>query len=306
MATTCRLDPLLAVVLLAALVPARAVGSAPGPEHAGRQLIGGPVVSNAGPPPAPAGRGWRHLSQGRFSQALYSFARQAAASPGAEPKVGYALSAASLGAVSRGVASMRRALRVDPESLPGINIDEDLQPTVQRLIERYSVTGSRDLHDRDRAFMIASLHYLLRDLDSAHTAIRLAIRAGDERPSTANLERVIEQELVDRARRDSNEQPTSRIDHQPTAGEVQAATAAAEESEAQLQEVLDALDELVNAALDLQRSLLKKIEPPLPPVSRGDSPRRGEGPGEDIGEDSAQGEVEGLGEGPDKVQNNDP
>lgn len=87
---------------------------------------------------------------------------------------------------------------------------------------------------------------------------------------------------------------------------MQAATAAAEESEAQLQEVLDALDELVNAALDLQRSLLKKIEPPLPPVSRGDSPRRAEGAGEDIGEDSAQGEVEGLGEGPDKVQNNDP
>ena len=89
MATTRRLDPPLAVVLLAALVPARAVWSAPGPEHAGRQFIGGPVVSNAGPPPAPAGRGWRHLSQGRFSQALYSFARQAAASPGAEPKVGY-------------------------------------------------------------------------------------------------------------------------------------------------------------------------------------------------------------------------
>ena len=225
-----------------------------------------PGLSAGGQEHTMEGRGWTHLSAGRFSQALYSFAHQASRNPteGAA-KVGYALSAAALGGLSRSVGAMRCALRIDPESMHSLSIDEQLQPGIERLIECYEAFGCEIGHNHDMAFMIASLYYLLHDLESARTAIELAEEEGDRKPSTANLRSLIEQELADEARPDGDDRARLGAHHQPRAQEVEAATAVMEEHEPQLQEVLDALDEIIDAALKLQESLLQAL-PTLEPT----------------------------------------
>ena len=162
------------------LITALAFLAAPAQAHGfgcqlGHHCAYDPGLSAGGQEHTMEGRGWTHLSAGRFSQALYSFAHQASRKPteGAA-KVGYALSAAALGGLSRSVGAMRCALRIDPESMHSLSIDEQLQSGIERLIESYEAFGCEIGHNHDMAFMIASLYYLLRDLESARTAIELA------------------------------------------------------------------------------------------------------------------------------------
>ncbi|MFQ5785191.1 MAG: hypothetical protein ACE5H8_10255, partial [Alphaproteobacteria bacterium] len=127
---------------------------------------------------------------GGYEQALSNFARQANGHPSQGlPKVGYALSAALAGDLGRGVWAMRRALRIDPHAVHYVYIGDTLRPKVEYLVGRYRSRSDRG--DEGATFMLASLHYLLRDTASARDEIDLAVANGDRNPSTVNLEQLI-------------------------------------------------------------------------------------------------------------------
>ncbi len=129
------------------------------------------------------GSGWAYLREGRPDKALQVFAREAPlhANDGVL-KVGYALASAARGDRSRGVWAMRRALQIDPNVLHYIHLDDQLRPLVRRLVDTYA-------RYPDQAFMVAALHYLLRDRGAAQKAIHHAARDGAA--STKNLARLI-------------------------------------------------------------------------------------------------------------------
>ncbi len=106
-----------------------------------------------------------------------------------------------IGDLGQGVWAMRRAFRVDPESTHYIVIDDKLRPMIRTLLERYQGVSAPNGNITDAAFMLASLHYLLRDLDHARSAIERASEEGDRTESTANLARQIAKAIA--------EQPTS-------------------------------------------------------------------------------------------------
>ena len=129
------------------------------------------------------GLGWVHLREGRPDTALQVFAREAPLHPNdGVIKVGYALASAARGDRSRGVWAMRRALRIDPKVLHYIHLDDQLRSFVRRLVD----TNARY---PDQAFMVAALHYLLRNREAAQEAIHRAGRDGAA--STKNLARLI-------------------------------------------------------------------------------------------------------------------
>ncbi len=143
-----------------------------------------------------SGGGWALLSDGQYSQALRRFLVEAENNPSkGTPKVGYALASAGLGNLSRAVWAMRRAFSHDPDSVHYVVIDERLRPRVQHLVEQYDAILERTAHNSEAAFMLAALNYLLGDIESARTAIDLAIEDGGRNSSTTNLKRLIDKEL---------------------------------------------------------------------------------------------------------------
>ena len=87
---------------------------------------------------------------------------------------------------------MRRALRIDPDSLHYVTIDDQLRPLIQRLTQDYQRSLQHDAHDRDAALMLASLHYLLRDAGQANVIVEQAIAEGDQTESALHLKRLID------------------------------------------------------------------------------------------------------------------
>ncbi len=143
---------------------------------------------------APAtGAAWNLLATDRPADALREFGRQAASDPdNGVPKVGYALASAMTGDLTRGVWAMRRALRSHPHSLQYVTINEQLRPKVEHLTHQYEQALDHTTQDHDAAFMVASLHHLLRNTEKAHHAIERAIRDGDLSVSAKNLTQLIE------------------------------------------------------------------------------------------------------------------
>jgi hypothetical protein len=140
------------------------------------------------------GQGWTLLVEGRPSDALRAFGRQATNNPAkGGPKVGYALAAASSGDLNRGIWAMRRALRIDPAALHYIMLDAALRPTVSELIARYASEAERSTSSREAAFMLASLYYLNGDADAARASLSTAIDGGDRSESSARLQTLIEE-----------------------------------------------------------------------------------------------------------------
>lgn len=137
------------------------------------------------------GSGWRELADGSYSQALSTFADLAEANPNKGiPKVGYALASAAGGDQDRGIWAMRRALRIDPNAIHYVAIDDRLRPRIQDLVSRYQQSMGTG-RNADAAFMVASLHYLLGDTSSARSAIDVAVGRADYAASTTNLQRLI-------------------------------------------------------------------------------------------------------------------
>jgi len=141
------------------------------------------------------GNGWTLLGNNQASAALTDFGRQAQASPSkGQPKVGYALASADLGRLDKGIWAMRRALRTDPNALHYVTLDQQLDAKVEQIIRQYEKKLVYSASDSDAAFMLASLHYLRRDIEAARTNIDQAMLARRSSTSTRNLKDLIDKE----------------------------------------------------------------------------------------------------------------
>ncbi len=135
---------------------------------------------------------WRLLARGRDYDALRHFSRMARLRPAeGEPKIGYALAVAGLGDLRRGARAMRRALRIDPESLLNLTIDGRLRSRIHALTAGYHTRLENNQADRDAAFMLAVLYGLIGDTESARYAMGLLESGGDQTPSAMDLRRLI-------------------------------------------------------------------------------------------------------------------
>ncbi len=145
-----------------------------------------------GAPTFEFGLGWKLFGDGKPYDALRVFAQEATddAKDGVA-KVGVALAAADTGDLARGVWSMRRALRVDPEGLRYVPIDRRSAGRVRQLMVEYRKEQSAPEKRRDHAFMLAALHYLLDEDEAARDEVRLAIEYGDRSNSANNLSKIL-------------------------------------------------------------------------------------------------------------------
>jgi hypothetical protein len=139
--------------------------------------------------------GWRLLGQNNPREALDVFATQAGKNHNdGVPKVGYALSAAMQGDLNKAAWAMRRAFRIDPDSLHYLKIDALLRTRIDMLLAEYHdqlnyAQGNRHV---DVAFMIAALNYLIHENDAARAAIEASVdKLGDNSPSALNLQRLV-------------------------------------------------------------------------------------------------------------------
>lgn len=135
--------------------------------------------------------GWSFLARGEAHKALKIFTIQTRNDPGNSIlKVGYALAVAETGDLHKGISEMRGALRLDPDSLHQLILDEDLQGIVKNLLSQYEDDSSHTtLATAARNFMISSLYYLLGDAESAG----LVLPVQDTDSSTRNLDHLIRQ-----------------------------------------------------------------------------------------------------------------
>ena len=138
------------------------------------------------------GAGWRLYGEGKSYDALRVFAQQASRDEeDGVAKVGVALAAAETGDLARGVWSMRRALRIDPEGLRYVPIDRRVGERIRHLMVEYRRNPGSAEKRRDHAFMLSALHYLLDENDAARDELRLAVEFGDRTNSVNNLEKIL-------------------------------------------------------------------------------------------------------------------
>jgi len=125
--------------------------------------------------------GWYLLARDKPYDAYKVFADQAENAPNeGAPKVGYALAAGLQGDLNKGTWAMRRAFRIDPDSLHYVELEPSVQSKVKTLINDYD--------HRDNAFMVAALQYLLHNDEAAREAIDRAVDDDrDNSESTRNL-----------------------------------------------------------------------------------------------------------------------
>ncbi len=136
------------------------------------------------------GAGWSLLREGKYADAVRAFSNLAAKHPkdGAF-KLGFALAAAHTHR-ERGAWAMRRALRIHPNALHYLELDEKLKYQVHGLVDTYGAALD-ELERPDEAFMVAALQYLLQDRKAAHKAAVRAARDGDQDQSLTNLNKLI-------------------------------------------------------------------------------------------------------------------
>ena len=140
---------------------------------------------------------WDILSKGQASSALTIFAKEAENNPKAGiPKVGYALAAASFGNLSTGVWAMRKAFKVDPDSLHYLQLDEAGLHVINTLIDKYQYSLKQEDNFLNEAFMVSALNYLKHDYIASLEAVDHAIKNGDENTSVHNLQRLITHQLA--------------------------------------------------------------------------------------------------------------
>lgn len=89
---------------------------------------------------------------------------------------------------------MRRAARIDPQSIHYVNVDPQLAAELDRLTLQYQANLDRDQRDQESAFMVASLQYLAGNMETARNALQKAVEYGDNRISAQNLARLIEED----------------------------------------------------------------------------------------------------------------
>lgn len=140
---------------------------------------------------------WEALAQGQVRVALKQFSSEARAYPKAAiPKIGYSLSAAASGDLKQGVLAMRRAFKIDPESLRHYQFDQGIRSMVNDLIGKYQYSLKHNGRHKDEAFMVAALSYLINDYTTAYHALQRAEHDGDRSRSWKNLRDFLEETQI--------------------------------------------------------------------------------------------------------------
>lgn len=149
---------------------------------------GGTTRTSSNPPTVTAEQGWDLLSKGQSGDAVRVFGSLVQSDKkNGKLKVGYSLAAASAGDLDKGVWVMRRAFRIDPDSLHYLDVGEDLELVMDDLASRYQDTRDHSIPSRDADFMAAAIHYLLHD----NTAAADTVDKEDGSKSAVNLKRLI-------------------------------------------------------------------------------------------------------------------
>lgn len=131
--------------------------------------------------------GWELIIKDRPKKALDIFGHFAKNSPHeGDAKIGYAIAAAQNRQMFDGVVAMRRALKYDPDSLNRVPVDDTLRREIHELTKNYQ-SRFYGLTESDKQFMIASLYYLMNDLDRCIAALKKNHAARDQAVSTLNL-----------------------------------------------------------------------------------------------------------------------
>jgi len=135
--------------------------------------------------------GWDWLAKGNADYALDIFAIQSQQNLNAgEPKVGFAIAAATIGEKDRAIHAMRKAVRIDANALNNIDINT-IKPTVKKLTEDFQSGTNNKPEDADVAFMMASLFYLQQDYETANTLIA----ENDQSQSANNLRELLKSNI---------------------------------------------------------------------------------------------------------------
>lgn len=131
--------------------------------------------------------GWELIRKDRPEKALQLFRHLAGNAPyEGEAKIGVAIAAAQNRQMFDGVVAMRRALKYDPDALNRVSVDDRLRREIHELTENYQ-SRFHGLSASDTHFMVASLYYLMNDLDRCMAALEKNQAAGDRAVSTLNL-----------------------------------------------------------------------------------------------------------------------
>ncbi len=146
---------------------------------------------------------WNALKQGKFDIALDYFIQDAQNHPNSGlPKVGYALSVASLGDLEIATKVMRNAFAINPEafkinpdSLRHQHLDKKSLTLINNLIHQFSAAQN---DDANHAFMLAALNYLKHHYSAAKKSVSFAQQYGDNSQSVSNLQKLIDQQLKNR------------------------------------------------------------------------------------------------------------
>jgi hypothetical protein len=139
--------------------------------------------------------GWALYRNNRAREAVDIFARQAEQSPNAGlPKIGYALSQASIGNDDKAAWAMRKALQYDAVSLDRVPQDVTTQQSIDQLLARY-VARAEGFARADDPFMIAALRYIERDYAGARDAAEAAAKLNADDTALRTLQAMIDQRL---------------------------------------------------------------------------------------------------------------
>lgn len=160
------------------------------------------VSTESSAPAVPADEGWILLTEGSVTDAIVAFDDRISDNPGNMlAKVGLAVSLAAAGDLTAGAWHMRQACSSDRKVLKMVPLNANLQHQLRHLIRNYESSLVKNNANRQRLFMLATLHYLAGEQRAAATAVSTAIHNGDRTSAARYL-----QELIN----------NYDVDHQPT------------------------------------------------------------------------------------------
>ena len=140
--------------------------------------------------------GWNELANGDPHEARRVFMRAADASPkDGAAQVGFALASGKLERYDEAVMALRRALRLDAESLNKVPNADAVVETINKMLDHYKGVLKETQFDIDAMFMSASLEYMIGQDALAYFTVDNAIEHGDKDESASNLKTLVREAL---------------------------------------------------------------------------------------------------------------
>ena len=90
---------------------------------------------------------------------------------------------------------MRRAMRVDPESINEVPGNAPVRNLILGLTDRYRARSAESFDDTDTLFMLATMHYLAGETVLANAPLERGLDRGDVDPSVQNLKSILNEAL---------------------------------------------------------------------------------------------------------------